>query len=109
MIRIITIKLDITKYLKGELSKAIKPEPNETLRRQRLTEIVENAKALIAFLDNRDLHPVVAYRKSILVRLLYENTEPAEKGYKETQGHVKVINNPEAAQLPEDVWPFPSH
>ncbi|MQL54031.1 transposase, partial [Desulfofundulus thermobenzoicus] len=78
-------KLDITKYLKGELSKAIKPEPDETLRRQRLTEIVEDAKALIAFLDNRDLHPVVAYRRSILVRLLYENTEPAEKGYKETK------------------------
>jgi hypothetical protein len=45
---------------------------------------VEDAKKLVAFLD-RDLHPAVAYRKSVLIRLLYENTEPTEKGYKESK------------------------
>ncbi|HAU31358.1 MAG TPA: hypothetical protein DCW46_03575 [Desulfotomaculum sp.] len=42
-------KLDTAKYLKGELAKGLKPEPDEILRRQRLTEIVEDAKALVAF------------------------------------------------------------
>lgn len=77
-------KLDAAKYLKGELAKGLRPEPNEILRRQRLTEIVEDAKALVAFPD-RDLHPSVAYRKGVLVRLFYENTEPTEKGYQENK------------------------
>lgn len=77
-------KLDITKYLEGELARELKPEPDEFLRRLRLTEIAEDAKALVAFLD-RDLHPSVAYRRSVLLRLLYENTEPTEKGYKESK------------------------
>ena len=77
-------KLDTTKYLEGELAKGLKPEPDEFLRRLRLTEVVGDAKALVAFLD-RDLHPSVAYRRSVLIRLLYENTEPAEKGYKESK------------------------
>lgn len=77
-------KLDTAKYLKGELAKELKPEPDEILRRQRLTEIVEDAKALVAFLE-RDLHSSMAYRKGVLVRLLYENTEPTEKGYQENR------------------------
>ncbi len=78
-------KLDTAKYLKGELARELKPEPDEFLRRLKLTEIVEDAKALVAFLDRDHLHPSVAYRRSVLIRLLYENTEPTEKGYKESK------------------------
>jgi hypothetical protein len=92
-------KLETAKYLEGELARELKPGPDEYLRRLKLTEIVEDVKELVAFLD-RDLHPSVAYRRSVLLRLLCENTESTEKGYKESKethpGRIISAVDPEA-------------
>lgn len=67
-----------------ELAKGLKPEPDETLRRQRLTEIVEDAKALVAFLDRDHLHPSVAYLKAFWPAFSTKTPNLWKRGYRES-------------------------